>query len=766
MALKYTPPGWNGGDPTLSSSFPGYTAVTINNDGSNRSQNLTAGVDYYLNISDYNPTVANLGGLTITGGRNVIIVGGRMRINNIAASPTQSSQTALKIKPGATGTYFIEGLDIGGTQLNDAIAIQSGGGATTSSVIQIQNCYIQNALPLAAGQTPAQALAAGMHPDGLQFQTAFPGLVQFYQNTIATTYQGIFVKNEGGGQNGITSILRTNIRPILEPTGTKTAHYLFWQELATECPVQFPTSFSGFDDVYVNEDLTQSTFSFLTEMYPDGSGGTRPGDDYTATTDGTGTYATWNAGANITGRVYKGLPVGGDYVVNNGGTGGASIPGIAYVSPGYGSTLGGYTPTTWVNDTTPALNATNLNHLTDELQLQAASIDPPISNSLPNWVNGSGAALSDATPLNEMERVADLLAASLGLSYTPTAWSTGWTPARNAANLNKLENAVAASRVALDAGAGNPYLEAIFLNGKYSPSLSTVFAAYGTDSHIKDWGGLETTLPGNLGYDEVASDNAITPIAKDPAERVSLRATPVNPNGTGWVSRQEIRTTDGPWNPTGGSSYDKATSRPLTSLDVALTAGLVRWFSWDYFLPLNFGASNDTFNWCVGGAGNVFHTLMDLHLNGSQYEQVWNILEGVIGPIGNNNVYFRFHMGAHEGGSDPAPSDTEFVNVLQLTNNVGARVAASYNVWHKLVVGVKHNSDGGVGTSSGWVDIWHDGVNILPQHSRPTIFPNQTQEWQQMQNYKNHDGPLFGGATSSVIYYGGIRAGLTRTDVM
>lgn len=107
-----------------------------------------------------------------------------------------------------------------------------------------------------------------------------------------------------------------------------------------------------------------------------------------------------------------------------------------------------YSATTWVNNTTPAINATNLNNLTAELILQAAARN--VSHSLPTWANGVAPAVTDPTPLNEMERVAQAVAVSLGLSYSTTAWQTGWVPARNAANLNKLEAQAAANRTAID----------------------------------------------------------------------------------------------------------------------------------------------------------------------------------------------------------------------------------------------------------------------------------------------------------------------------
>ena len=112
-----------------------------------------------------------------------------------------------------------------------------------------------------------------------------------------------------------------------------------------------------------------------------------------------------------------------------------------------------YSVTTWVNGTTPALNATNLNKLTNELKAQAT--ERGVANTLPTWTNGVPPALSDAASLNEMERVVQVVATGLSLSYTPTAWTQAapWpgNPARNATNLNHLENGAAANRAAMDA---------------------------------------------------------------------------------------------------------------------------------------------------------------------------------------------------------------------------------------------------------------------------------------------------------------------------
>lgn len=116
-----------------------------------------------------------------------------------------------------------------------------------------------------------------------------------------------------------------------------------------------------------------------------------------------------------------------------------------------------YVPTNWVNNVAPALSAANLNKLTDELKSQALA--QSISHALPTWVNDAPPALSDAIPMNELERVTYQVALSLGLTFSGTNWEDGWVPARNATRLNLLEQGAAANRTAIDTvvppGGGN-----------------------------------------------------------------------------------------------------------------------------------------------------------------------------------------------------------------------------------------------------------------------------------------------------------------------
>ena len=108
-----------------------------------------------------------------------------------------------------------------------------------------------------------------------------------------------------------------------------------------------------------------------------------------------------------------------------------------------------YSPTTWVNGSSPFINQTNLRKLRDELASQASARS--ISHTLPVWTDGAAPFITDAAPWQEMERVARLVAASLGIGeYEETRWFPGWDPPRNAANLNKLELQAQENRSAMD----------------------------------------------------------------------------------------------------------------------------------------------------------------------------------------------------------------------------------------------------------------------------------------------------------------------------
>lgn len=122
--LRYRPPGWNGGDPTLASSFPGYTVRQITGPGT---VNLTNGTDYYLELGSLSFSASNR--LIINGGRNVVLVGGEITCTN---SASDDGDAGIQIDGGTDGaTVHIEGLRF--TNLPNGFTIR------TPRFIQLQN---------------------------------------------------------------------------------------------------------------------------------------------------------------------------------------------------------------------------------------------------------------------------------------------------------------------------------------------------------------------------------------------------------------------------------------------------------------------------------------------------------------------------------------------------------------------------------------------------------------------------------------------------
>jgi len=178
--------------------------------------------------------------------------------------------------------------------------------------------------------------------------------------------------------------------------------------------------------------------------------------------------------------------------------------------------------------------------------------------------------------------------------------------------------------------------------------------------------------------------------------------------------------------------------------------GAERWFAFDVLFPLNTNGASFEFV-------NTWHALFDLHPSTSSQG---GTIDTVITPQGGHPRYHSFLT-----TPNPLTNPYREVKLVQLTNADGSRIASAYNVWHEVVVGLKASDQGSVGNSPGWVEVWHNGVNVMPRESRPNMIPGESGPYAQMQNYTAYPTAFVGGATRGAIVYGGFRAGLTRADV-
>jgi hypothetical protein len=109
------------------------------------------------------------------------------------------------------------------------------------------------------------------------------------------------------------------------------------------------------------------------------------------------------------------------------------------------------------------------------------------------------------------------------------------------------------------------------------------------------------------------------------------------------------------------------------------------------------------------------------------------------------------------GGTTPGSSQNlEEINLWQLTDASGARVMSNYNRWINLTWGMRFAPD-----STGWLEVWVDGVNVYPRTSRPTMWSGDSGQYLKYGLYKRKDAS-FPETGRSVIYYGPVTIGLTK----
>src|SRR5215470_7906971 len=93
--------------PTCGDSTHSCVDLYLNNTGSHQNPSLNANTDYRLHLPTSGPLV---GGLTISGGRNVQMIGGEIRMS-YPCSDASSACHGINISRGsASGEVYIEGV--------------------------------------------------------------------------------------------------------------------------------------------------------------------------------------------------------------------------------------------------------------------------------------------------------------------------------------------------------------------------------------------------------------------------------------------------------------------------------------------------------------------------------------------------------------------------------------------------------------------------------------------------------------------------------
>ena len=243
-------------------------------------------------------------GLVISGGRNIVMIGGRISIPYAGANASIESRRGLYLERN-TGTVHIEGLLIDGPDLTEGIQI-----GAPNAVVQLQNVRIEGV------HARDQVNFSDNHPDCLQ---PWGGVreIRIDRMTCSTDTHGMYFDSNDarrlGGPIGYSDIRRYNMKRTL-----KSPHWVFQRVTADgDQPM-------ALTDVYVEPESTTSLYNSVgNEPWRNGAY-----NFMAATMSADGSTASWPQDASLTGVVKKGPPPAGDFVP-------AGVSGTGYVSPAY-----------------------------------------------------------------------------------------------------------------------------------------------------------------------------------------------------------------------------------------------------------------------------------------------------------------------------------------------------------------------------------------------------------------------------------------------
>jgi hypothetical protein len=268
--------------------------ITVTVTNGNRRQFLDNARDYRLVIAE--PLKREL---WIEGGRNVVVLGGRISIDDLGTDSSYDDNTAVKVRGGdPSGTVHIEGLLVDGAYVADGIAI------ATARDVQIQNVRIDR----------AHEGIKDAHADCVQVQQGV-GELRIDTFTCTTERQGIFLGDHGGDIAG-ADLRRVNIN------GAPGKH-LIWQTTPSY-PVDLSEVWLGM----ARGSRPWAPFGFWVYPQRDGrtiAGGRDVNRRAVVSRDG---KRLWFVGSKISGLVRKAPPGRGDFVP-------IGRVGSAYASPGY-----------------------------------------------------------------------------------------------------------------------------------------------------------------------------------------------------------------------------------------------------------------------------------------------------------------------------------------------------------------------------------------------------------------------------------------------
>jgi hypothetical protein len=315
-----------------------YTRLRVTEPGSVRMEDDE---DYVIDA----PSVID-GPLVLRGGRNVVWIGGHIRMDDQGAAAAPTQRRALVVQDGADAlkgrVVHLEGLRIDGSDLSEGINTNA-----PSAVVQLQNSRIIGVRFREEDDYAGTGdYSSPNHPDVVQTWGSV-GELRIDGLTATSGYQGLFLVADQNGPHGPVWLRRVDLTaiPFTGVDGeTFVGHRLFYWRDDDSGPIRIDNG-----TVWIDH-------------HPDSRWGPHLGDNvhyptsapepYGASTgeDDLGRYVAWgpdavldsdesavlDAESGAAGRIYGGSPPGGSYVPEG-------VPGLEYRSPGYAAP----TPATW-----------------------------------------------------------------------------------------------------------------------------------------------------------------------------------------------------------------------------------------------------------------------------------------------------------------------------------------------------------------------------------------------------------------------------------
>ena len=235
--------------------------------------------------------------LWIVGGRNVVLIGGEILIDQLGSPSLGSFNQRGIVISGNKGTVHIEGVWMHGAGLSNGVSFDNGRG--TIGTVQIENSRIESLHPV---WHTNEGDPVEVHSDSLQSWQG-PTVLRLYQDTIISngTLEFMLPRQYSGSQPlGQWDYRRVN---MVHRTADS---YALWKGSAT-----WP---EYHEDLWLQTNTNHVASAFHSAWAGNGN-----------------CWTCWNPGGSwpITGEPFQiGLRPGGDFVP-------AGVAGINYVSPGY-----------------------------------------------------------------------------------------------------------------------------------------------------------------------------------------------------------------------------------------------------------------------------------------------------------------------------------------------------------------------------------------------------------------------------------------------